>query len=442
MSHLKLPPLPPYQKQQRKSYAGFVRSTSVQSTPSPTSNFATSFQLIVTAPTSSLTNTNTKMSNDQKIPVGFVTMDHQVAGHTFHVGTEEIGMLKSVDDGSVLKPAGSPMCAAREIKFYEQLLTTTDKDILPLRDFIAEYRGTQTLAVGSKAVNFIKLRDLTHGISEPCVIDIKMGRRTWDPLATEQKREAEENKYVGCKNTVGFCIPGLQTHHIASGTYKKFGKEYGKKLNQNTVKEALRLFLNADSGLCRQLIMQILTNLWAIQKWIRTQKVYQFYSSSILIIYDARKLRQILEAKVRTPTTPDGETRSESPLNSLQNQLKPNRSSSNSLRGSGESLNALEASGSPTVPKTVYRKIQRSHSSMNNYEQEMQKMKDNYTLMLDNLVGVYDSNKEWVHVKMIDFAHTFNNNEISDGQATVDKNYLDGIEHLVEMFEELLKQCD
>jgi len=73
----------------------------------------------------------------------------------------------------------------------------------------------------------------------------------------------------------------------------------------------------------------------------------------------------------------------------------------------------------------------------------MKKIKDNYALMLDNLVGVYDSNKEWVHVKMIDFAHTFNNSELSDGQAaTIDKNYLDGIEHLVEIFEEFLKQCD
>lgn len=236
MSHLKLPPLPPYQKQQRKSYAG-SRSISVQPTPSSASNFATSFQLIVTAPTSAVNLNSGKMSTDEKIPDGFITMDHQVAGHTFTVGTDEIGMLKSVDDGSVLKPAGSPMCAAREIKFYEQLLTTTDKDILPLRDFIAEYRGTQSLTVGSKTVNFIKLRDLTHGMQEPCVIDIKMGKRTWDPLATDKKREAEESKYQDCKNTVGFCIPGLQTYHIASGNFKKYGKEYGKKLNQNTVKE-------------------------------------------------------------------------------------------------------------------------------------------------------------------------------------------------------------
>lgn len=92
MSHLKLPP---YQKSQRKSYAGFSTTQSA----SAQSNFSTSFQLVVTAPSGA------KMASD-KIPSGYVLMDHQVAGHTFHVGTDEIGMLKSSDDGSVLKPGG------------------------------------------------------------------------------------------------------------------------------------------------------------------------------------------------------------------------------------------------------------------------------------------------------------------------------------------------
>lgn len=135
------------------------------------------------------------------------------------------------------------MCAAREVKFYEQLMTTTEKDILQLRDFICEYRGTQALNVGSKTVNFIKLRDLTHAMLEPCIIDLKIGKRTWDPLATEQKRLAEESKYVECKNKLSFCIPGFQTFHIATETFKKYGKEYGKKLNENTVKDGEFLFI-------------------------------------------------------------------------------------------------------------------------------------------------------------------------------------------------------
>lgn len=161
MSQLKLPP---YQKSQRKSYAGF---TSAQSQPQA-SNFATSFQLLVTAPASTLNGSaGAAMTSSDKIPSGYVSMNHQVAGHTFQVGTDEIGMLKSNDDGSVLKPGGSPMCASREIKFYEQLLTTTDPNVLPLKEFTSEYRGVQTLPVGNKTIKFIKLRDLTHNMLEP-----------------------------------------------------------------------------------------------------------------------------------------------------------------------------------------------------------------------------------------------------------------------------------
>lgn len=130
---------------------------------------------------------------------------------------------------------------------------------------------------------------------------------------------------------------------------------------------ALRLFLNADSGLCRQLIMQILTNLWAIQKWMRAQKVFQFYSSSVLIIYDARKLRQLLELQKRQQNSLDG---SNGNCNNNQGdscgdtKLKSNRNSGGSKDFLDSSLQAEKEQ-----PKIVYKKIQRSHSSMNNYEQ-------------------------------------------------------------------------
>lgn len=68
-------------------------------------------------------------------------------------------------------------------------------------------------------------------------------------------------------------------------------------------------------------------------------------------------------------------------------------------------------------------------------------MKNSYQQMLDNLVGTYDGKREWVHVKMIDFAHTFNSSEFPEA-ALIDANYLNGIEHLVSIFEDLLKTCD
>lgn len=70
-------------------------------------------------------------------------------------------------------------------------------------------------------------------------------------------------------------------------------------------------------------------------------------------------------------------------------------------------------------------------------------MRLTYQQMLDNLVGTYDEKKEWVQVKMIDFAHTFTSCELADGQqAGLDTNYLCGIESLVKIFEDFLKVCE
>lgn len=86
-------------------------------------------------------------------------------------------------------------------------------------------------------IDFIKLADITHGMAEPCIIDIKIGKRTWDPLASPEKIQAEEQKYQACKKNLGFCIPGFQVYDIKTGRIKRYGKDYGKKLNVDSVKD-------------------------------------------------------------------------------------------------------------------------------------------------------------------------------------------------------------
>lgn len=94
---------------------------------------------------------------------------------------------------------------------------------------------------------------------------------------------------------------------------------------------------------------------------MQTQKTFKFYSSSILIVYDARKLRQIMELQKRQ----------NSPQNSLDvspsnGKLSPDSNSPRINRNGGPTFEA-EASKSP--PKSVYKQIQRSHSTTNNYDQ-------------------------------------------------------------------------
>jgi len=86
---------------------------------------------------------------------------------------------------------------------------------------------------------FLKLKDITEGMAEPCVMDIKIGRRTWDPLATPEKRATEELKYAESKRAYGFCITGFQVYCLSTGRLKKFDRDYGKKLDAKGVVEGI-----------------------------------------------------------------------------------------------------------------------------------------------------------------------------------------------------------
>lgn len=66
----------------------------------------------------------------------------------------------------------------------------------------------------------------------------------------------------------------------------------------------------------------------------------------------------------------------------------------------------------------------------------MKDIRKDYDLYLDNLMDDCNS-REWAYVKMIDFAHVF-----PAETTSIDTNYLFGIENLVKIFEEFLRDCD
>ena len=51
-------------------------------------------------------------------------------------------------------------------------------------------------------VKFIILDDVTDNVAEPCVMDIKIGRQTWDPEASLEKRKYEDVSCHYCNNCI------------------------------------------------------------------------------------------------------------------------------------------------------------------------------------------------------------------------------------------------
>lgn len=347
----------------------------------------------------------------QNYPNGITPLETQVAGHIFQPGTNLIGMLKNKSDGTVLKPLGKPVCGAREIAFYESIQHSNNSDLRTLINFVPKYYGATKMILNNKELDFIKLTDLTHNMYEPCIIDIKIGKRTWDPLATADKIIAEEEKYAECKKNLGLCIPGFQVNLLPNdindsgpAILKRFSKDYGKQLNVKTFKDTLRLFLNFHIGICRPLILAILNELWSIQKWCKTQTSIHLYSSSILIIYDAKRLKQFL----------------------IQNNNRKNIK--NCMNTNGSNLYDY------TLPSEINNKTKNEFKNLTHCTNLKNTTHNGHSNNEQNIIENFEFSS---YVKMIDFAHAFPSED-----HKIDSNYLFGIENLVRIFEEFLEETN
>lgn len=253
--------------------------------------------------------------NPFQLPSGTQLLPHQVAGHVCQVGKDTISILHDQrQPGTVLKAANKPVCGEREIQFYRRVysdandaksIANTNADIdrcwSPLRSLTPHFFGTVRMPVAQRDVEFMRLQDLTHGMRRPCVMDVKIGARTWDPLATASKITAESEKYAACKELLGFCIPGFQVYERPQGdgdalNVQRFGKDFGKSLTLRLeVRSVLLDFLNASDSadgeqVPLQLLLEILDGVAAIRHWAITQNDLRLYSSSILLAYDASGL--------------------------------------------------------------------------------------------------------------------------------------------------------
>ncbi|KAF5287152.1 hypothetical protein FQA39_LY16030 [Lamprigera yunnana] len=390
---------------------------------------------------------------ENKISMDLEPFSHQAAGHMSNGKT--VGMLRQ--NGSILKPIFKNSCGDVEIKFYEDLENTTDECCLQLKQFVPKYYGTKTISFNNKEVNCIVLEDLTKHFKEPCILDVKIGKRTWDPFASYEKMIRENNKYQETKRELGICIPGFLVHEISTGKVTHYGKEYGNFLNRETIKEALKTFLNADIGLSRDLLLQFVVELWRILRWARHQKKFKIFSSSLLFVYDAKRLRKYpmntnskLLKDNRNQSLPSYNTTLKrfnlyKPLSLLKlNDNCAHTGFSGLFNKDGPILhstpfkfkNFFSASVREKQSKTSdpANKLRRVHSFQNNYDKDLQKIRKDYKDMLRNLVDDNMSDT-WATVKMIDFAHVY-----PQDYNEIDSNYLEGIESVVKLFEDILSE--
>ena len=220
--------------------------------------------------------------------------------------------------GIVLKPVRDDHRGVREISFYEQLVTSlVSVDSLSLEhnddeigrqqlkifsEFLPSYYGVIHRGVDDRLMNsmdgitrckYILLEDVTCAFKKPHVIDIKMGRQTWEPGETPLKIGIETSKYP-LQDTYGFRIVGMRCALENLDGVQSFDKVYGRSLEtRDHLRSAFKLFFTAidetvvseqTSRIHVEAVHTVLSQLYKLQSCFERNNTFAFYASSILIV--------------------------------------------------------------------------------------------------------------------------------------------------------------
>ncbi|XP_040218011.1 inositol polyphosphate multikinase [Rana temporaria] len=230
-----------------------------------------------------------ELHRNDKLLNGCVPLSHQVAGHMY--GKDKVGILQH-PDGTVLKQLQPPPRGPRELDFYNMVFSSdcTDSKLRDLRTFLPKYFGTWS-PPGSADDLYLKLEDVTRKFNKPCIMDVKIGQKSYDPYASAEKIQQQVSKYP-LMEEIGFLVLGMRVYHVDSDSYETENQHYGRSLSKETVKEGISKFFSNGCCLRKDAVSACLLKVKHILNWFEHQETLNFYASSLLFVYDG-SCRQI-----------------------------------------------------------------------------------------------------------------------------------------------------
>ncbi|KAF8565694.1 hypothetical protein P879_06203 [Paragonimus westermani] len=228
---------------------------------------------------------STLLNNSTPLPEGLSAYHNQIGGHG--ILRNKIGVLYSRDVAAVYKPVQKPPKGPHEVAFYRHVFAPdcVDPVLLELRSFLPTYKGVYRDS--SNQTLYLGLGDLLSGLHHPTICDIKVGRQTYTPDASEEKRATELAKYKW-QDQLGFCISGMQIFDPHSEHRPvHLNREFGRSLDPSTVYDhGIKLFLGVDAARARLLADNFVHRLTQLATWFERQHQLSFYATSILLAYD------------------------------------------------------------------------------------------------------------------------------------------------------------
>eukprot|EP00040_Diaphanoeca_grandis_P037602 m.246249 g.246249 ORF g.246249 m.246249 type:complete len:395 (-) comp33847_c0_seq6:97-1281(-) len=143
-------------------------------------------------------------------------------------------------------------------------------------------------------VNCILLENLAGKFRYPCILDVKIGTRSWDDSMDAKKKAKHKAKANSTTTaTLGFRICGSQVYSQEMKKFLCHDKYYGRTLTTSTISDSLREYFELNTGknprVCgrgKKTILALVKRLGELKQVVEAQKGFRFYSSSLLLLYE------------------------------------------------------------------------------------------------------------------------------------------------------------
>lgn len=212
-----------------------------------------------------------------------VPFPHQIGG--FSHKDQLVQILQEKDSTHLLKPLHLDLRGETEVQFYRSVFSR--RHLEHLRTLVPEFHGIVHLVQKAKENTagepFLRIQDVTAGFDNPSIMDIKIGKQSFDKFADEQKRKREREKYPH-QEQVGFRVIGLKKWIRNKKIYEIKDKKFGRNLLPQQISKALADFFQNN----RALIDQVIRKLKLILEILSSQNDFWLFSSSLLFVYDEK----------------------------------------------------------------------------------------------------------------------------------------------------------
>ncbi|KAL7890047.1 hypothetical protein AOLI_G00023050 [Acnodon oligacanthus] len=375
-------------------------------------------------------------------PSGCVPLPHQVAGHKY--GISKVGILQH-PDGTVLKQLQPPPRGPCEMHFYTQVYAQdcTDPQLLALQQHLPRYYGTWASSESPNEV-YLKLEDVTQRFTRPCIMDVKIGRKSYDPFASREKREEQIKKYPPMEE-VGFLLLGMRVFQVNSESHISHDQFYGRSLRKETLKTGLAQFFHNGVELRKDAVSLSICKVRDILRWFEGQKQLHFYASSLLFVYEgsphlANRFKWREDAQTGQENE-QGEPECNNNIHLANCKLRGHRCSLASQKSACSWLNRSDLPQdihhvrhkNGIWPHSLHYHLEQANGNGVSSEEDMRVVDDKSTGLAKARLrdGVIEKEED-VDVRMIDFAHVFPSD-------SPDEDYMYGLRNLLSVLEQILK---